>query len=143
MDAISWLLFAVTTNALSQVPLRLRLCLKTEFRGISIIEISVFGVTSYLKEEIFRWRFADIFVSSSLIKYAERWDILCERRNGGISLRCHAHRRYNTCTLTRACVGRIGARYCSPRFANSFADHDRRHVFVELSKYLARLPTEC
>ena len=29
---------------------------------------------------------------------------------------------------------------CSPRFANSLADHDRWHVSVELSKYLARSP---
>lgn len=34
----------------------------------------------------------------------------------------------------------IGSTRCSPRFANSLADHDRRHVSVELSKYLARIP---
>ena len=32
----------------------------------------------------------------------------------------------------------VGSTRCSPRFANSLADHDRRHVSVELSKYLAR-----
>lgn len=78
-----------------------------------------------------------------LIKYVPTFDSLCDRkgyRREGETRAKRGKEREREGLGDMNVSWDIGSTRCSPRFANSLADHDRRHVSVELSKYLARIP---